>query len=236
MAADAENQPTATGASPNPEGQDPSPRSDPKPAFDEGAFKAGFGKGAERGRREGAAAILESLGLPPDPDEARAALESLKIPKTKGDQADRGETQDPRITELAKVAKKYEGELVELRRRSEILERQADEARREKIRTVATRSGVGVDQSDALLALYGDRISMDESGVLQVISEVAGEQVSGVVKVEDFIGEILKERPWLAAPRSTGGSGFSVTSGSAPAAQSAMKSFDSRPLRERLKR
>lgn len=228
-------QPTANpGASDNPgDGQDPSQRSDPRPAFDEAAFRKGFGKGAEKGRQEGASAILESLGLPSDPGEAKAYLESLQ-PTQSEPQPDQQQRADPRVQELAKAAKKYETELAEMRKRSEILERQADEARREKIRSNAVKLGVGHDQTDALLALYGDQITMSENGDLEVVSEVAGERVAGVTSLDDFIGEILKARPWLAAPRSSGGSGFEAKSPSDPD-RPANPLFDSRPLGERIR-
>ena len=221
----AENQPMAPGASENP-APDPGEKPDPKPAFDEAAFKAGYGKGAERGRKEGSTFILEKLGLPSDLDEAVARLEEMSRP------AD----QDPKIQDLARAAKKYETELKQLQQRTEVLQRQADEARREKIRTTAARNGIGLDQTDAFLAMYGDQISMSETGSLEVITDVEGSKVAGVVQVEDFVKEILKKRPWLAAPTAHSGSGYSPSgSPSESTANPIAAGYDRRTLAERLR-
>lgn len=223
------------GASENPgDGSDQGQRSDPRPAFDEGAFKAGFGKGAEKGRREGAAAILENLGLPGDPNEAKSVIEQMKTtqqPAASGQQ----EQRDHRINELAKTIKQYETKIQTMTERSEILERQADEARREKIRSAAAKHGVGQDQTDAVIAMYGDQITMNEKGELEVLSEVAGEKVSGVTSVGDFMSQILEARPWMAAPRATAGSGFSAKSTDSSAKERPVQLFDSRPLAERIR-
>ena len=170
--------------------------------------------------------VLENLGLPADLEEAKAHISSLS--------QSRGEP-DPKLAEMARAAKKYETELNQIRGQFETLKRQADEARREKIRVNAHRVGIGPDQADALVAMYGDSFTMNESGELEVVTAVEGTKVTGVVKVADFLQEITTKHPWMVASKATAGSGYSTSARDPKPLPRAAVNYDERPLWERLK-
>jgi hypothetical protein len=202
-------------------------------------FKDGYGKGADKGRKEGELKTLKLLGLPLDIDEAHAYLGSVATQqKTEAEQQiDIRETNEYRslASEHQKAAKRLE----QYEKQLEVFQRQADEARLEKLRNAALRHGVGDGQVEALVALYGNQVRLSEDGALEVLSKMPDGSLAAAGKpVNDWLDEATKANPWLLAPKqSTGGAGSSLgsTKSSAPRKVEGDAYYDPRPFSERMR-
>ncbi len=202
-------------------------------------FTAGYGKGADKGRREGAELALKALGLPTDIDAAKAAIEQRQAQSTTPAEPvqapDIRETQEYRAlaTEHRTVSQQFD----ELKERFGPLERRADEARLEKFKGAARSKGVGEGQLSALVAMHGKRVRLDDDGELEVLSAMPdGSMVAAGQTIESYLDDLVEENSWLLAPQQPQGAGSGLqgvvasSSGGSPVA-----GFDRRPLSERLK-
>lgn len=200
-------------------------------------FRTGYGKGAEKGRREGQELVLKALGLPVDVEAARAALDGWRQQSEQHQQAQpiAQETQEYRA--LATQFREQKQELEALRSKLGPLEKRADEARLEKLRGAARRKGVGEGQLEALVAMHGSRVRLGDDGSLEVLSPMPdGSMVAAGQAIDSFLGEVVEANPWLLAPQQPRGGGSSMggvvgASRGGPSADM----VDRRPLSERRK-
>jgi hypothetical protein len=186
-----------------------SPRSTEKALSER--FKAGYGKGAEKGRREGAQEVLEALGFP-DLDAAVQWKTSEESKGTNGTDV----TQAKEYRELAAQHHKISRDHERLSKEIETLRRQADEARLEKLRNLGLAKGVGSGaQLEAFVAMFGARVRFDGDRALEVLDadgHPAGQPV------EAWVDEILTQNRFLLAvdPKKQG-AGSRMQAATAPA-------------------
>ena len=158
-----------------------------------------------RGIQEGHKRTLQKLGLGDDLDAALESLEQLRAAQAGEQEGQDGGANVADSEEFRTLAKEHlaaSKELDSLRKQNERLTKQADEARVEKLRAAAMAKGVGPGQQvEAFVRLFGDRVKFNDERSLEVISDFDGSRVSGVVSLEDFLDETLKEHEFLLAPR-----------------------------------
>lgn len=159
-------------------------------------FKAGYGKGAEKGRTEGLTSALEALGFV-NLDEA---VEHVTNWREQGDKPAVDVKQTPEYRELAKthhsIAQKFDALSAEVTS----LRAQADEARLDKLRAVALAKGVGQGgQLDAFVRMVGDRIQFDEQRKLRVMEQVDGTTFASDTSVEQWVEAFVLDNKFLLA-------------------------------------
>jgi hypothetical protein len=198
-----------------------------------------YGKGCETGRKEAHqewASLGEEFGLGATLDEVRAALESRQKPP-EGEEPASIEN-DERFKELhrenhklAKSVKEYEAQLKSAQAR-------ADQARLDKFARVAMAKGVGEKQLDYFLTRHSDRVQMTEDGNLVVLTPKDGHMIDGIETVDGYIDGIIKDAPFLLAPKGGNGAGSLVeptAEKSKPRSGTTAPAYDPRPASERLK-
>lgn len=163
-----------------------------------------FEDGYEAGKAAAHEALLQEFGVS-SAEELRGKLA--------------GETQQP--ADSASVAESEEylnlaRENLEMRSKLDALERDAqkagvlaDQARVEKIKSLARGIGVGEKQLDQFAKLFGSDIALSDDGeglvVLATMSD--GNRVPSPESAEKYLERITSESPWFLAPKQPGGAG-----------------------------
>jgi hypothetical protein len=199
-------------------GTDPAPASsdstpDLKALLNE-RFDKGFGRGADRGRKDRDkewAGVLAEHGLPGNIDELRDALESRQQPPAEG-QPPADVEQSPQYQELAKKFLKLERTSTEASKELETMRVRADQARLDKFARAAMAQGVSKEALEYFVPLHQANVRMTEEGKLVVLRDVNGTKVESEDTVEDYIKAIVDESKFLTTPGGKGGAGSQVTS------------------------
>ena len=198
------------GAPSSASGTDPAPTSgDSTPKIDDFSLRIGFGKGAEKGRKEGVTIALQALGL------GDLSLEEAKAKLAKPAPAPQGGGNVRETDEYRSLASEHlmaSEKLKAANERLSILEARADVARVEKLRAAALSKGVGPGkQIEAFLALHGDIVRFGQDRELEVLSKMPdGSMVAAGKKVDSWLDEVLKENPFLLKTEGRGGAGSNL--------------------------
>jgi hypothetical protein len=161
-------------------------------------FRAGYGKGAERGRKEGQQAILQELGFG-SLDEARSHLQRA----TEDDGSQQAQFKDA----MAQVGK-LDRANKELQKQLDGLSKRADQARVDKLRAAALGAGVGPGrQLDAFVALHGESVVISDDMGLEVVKRINGTVVPTGQAVDDWLADVLADARFLLKPDSQRGAG-----------------------------
>lgn len=192
--------PTASGADGLPGSDHPTSGTEAASLLQE-RFRAGYGKGAEKGRREGQQSVLEELGYQ-SLDDLRAALQPSQSDKA----ADI--TNHPQYRDALSSAAKLERKTKDLEQQMTALVKRADQARLDKLRAAALAAGVGAGrQLDAFVAMFGDRVAIGDDMQLEVNATVNGTTIPTGQSIEQWLSETLAEARFLLAPDRQRGAG-----------------------------
>ncbi len=169
-------------------------------------FAKGYGSGIAKGRREGAAQILETLGFS-SVEEIRAAIETRQ-------------TEDSgKAAEGERRVRQLERDLAMRQTEIERLARLADEARLDRLRATALARGVGSGrQLDAFVSMYGSRVRWGSDRELEVVEGSGKDAAPTGQALADWVDAAIAESPFLRPPRGVGGSGSQVEPASGPKA------------------
>lgn len=164
-------------------------------------FRLGFGKGAERGRTEGAQARdaqwLEALGFTSFDE----AVEHVGRWREQGEKPQVDIRQTDEYRSLTKEHHSLKAKYEETSKSLDVLRKQADEARLDKLRATALSKGVGRGgQLDAFVRMFGDRVAFDDSRALRVVESAPdGTQFHSDTPVESWVESVLQENKFLLA-------------------------------------
>lgn len=159
-------------------------------------FKAGYGKGAEKGRAEGAQALLEALGFA-SMDEA---AEHVTRWREQGDKPTVDIRQTDEYRALTKEHHSLKSKHEEIAKQLDVYRKQADEARLDKLRATALAKGVGRGgQLEAFVRMFGEKVQFDDSRQLRVVESVDGTSFHSDTPIDAWVESVLQEHKYLVA-------------------------------------
>ena len=211
MTGGSENTPAGDAA--NPSGSNGSAPSSQTPTPDlgralEARFKAGYGKGADKGRAEGQQAVLDAAGFA-SVDDLLSHLEESRGSAEDASPVDVKTT--PEYRDAQRSLAKQSRALEEAAERMKVLEARADEARLDKLRAIALSKGVGEGgQLEAFVQMFSSQVRFDDSLALEVVEHVNGEAIPSGKTLDAWADEVLASNRFLLAPEKSRGGGSRV--------------------------